>query len=412
LIIFPAAEIGVKYWNSIYIQFDRGECWFSQSQCDDALRLLGLQPDDEKDPNVYNVRMMNYGGTPGANDGGWAWWLDGQRIPDEVLRSLDGQMLLPEECRDTLRNIVMNEREALAAREIKLRTEIEAPNHHEAPERATILKGTDGALYDRYFRTQTAAYHKATKAIRELHEKPLEPAPPDGPDPDPQEGGRGDAAAAEPSQAEPAAAAAAPEPVRPDSSVIPETSAGPPVPSRHAEPARDAPGAGQAAAAEPPGSCPAGGDPRHPGLGDGFQASMAGDGPEQQPLPGPGVPGDEAVAPQDRETAVAVHSVDLAPPPPRATFLVEAARHLAAQATAAGPAPAAASEAAAEGARLAHAVPQTMTQAVHLKEDMTSQSAEAKAPKEIRFDPAGAAPGDGQRPGAGCQARVRDPPGH
>jgi hypothetical protein len=60
----------IKYWNSICIQFDRGECWFSQSQCDDALRLLGLQPDDEKDPNVYNVRMMNYGATPGRTTQG------------------------------------------------------------------------------------------------------------------------------------------------------------------------------------------------------------------------------------------------------------------------------------------------------------------------------------------------------
>jgi hypothetical protein len=92
-------------------------------------------------------------------------------------------MLLPEECRDTLRAIVMNEREELAALERKLRTAIEQPNHDESEDRATILKGKDGALYDRYYRNQTSAYHRATKAIRELHEKPLEPAPPDDPDP-------------------------------------------------------------------------------------------------------------------------------------------------------------------------------------------------------------------------------------
>jgi hypothetical protein len=101
-------------------------------------------------------------------------------------------MLLPEECRDTLRHIVMNEREELAALQCELRTAIEEPNHDESEDRASILKGTDGALYDRYFRTQTAAYHKATRAIRELHEKPLKPAPPDGPDP--QEGASGDPA--------------------------------------------------------------------------------------------------------------------------------------------------------------------------------------------------------------------------
>jgi hypothetical protein len=333
----------IKYWNSICIQFDRGEHWFSQNQCDDALRLLGLQPDDGKDPNVHNFRMMNYGATPGATAEGMAWWLAPERIPDDVLRSLDGMMLLPEECRDTLRNIVTREREALAALEIKLRTQIEAPNHDEAPERATILKGTDGALYDRYFRTQTAAYHKATKAIRELHEKPLEPAPPDGPDPDPDphEGAPGDAAATEPTRDPPAAAVVAPEPTRAESSHIVPTSTGGAVPARPEEPQwqGDAPSAGRAAAVERPGSCPAGGDPSHPGFGDGFQTSMAGDRPEQRPLPEPRVPGGVAVAPQDMDTAVAVPPVDLAPPPPRPTFLVEAARHLAAQAIAAGPAP-------------------------------------------------------------------------
>jgi hypothetical protein len=359
--------------NSICIQFDRGEYWFSQSQCDDALRLLGLQPDDEKDPNMYNVRMMNYGATPGANDAGWAGWLDRQRIPDAVRRHFDGQMLLQEECRDTLRHIVMTEREELAALQRELRTAIEAPNHDESEDWATILKGKDGALYDRYYRTQTSACHRATKAIRELHEEPLEPAPPD--DRDPQGSGRGDAAVAEPSQGEPGSAAAAPEPMRADSSFIHPTPAGPQVPSRQGEPQRDA-------REERP-----------------------------QPVPELGVQGSEAVAPEDMETAVAVGSVDLAPPPPRPTFLVEAARCLAAQGAAAGPVPAAASEAAADRARLPAAVPQLTTQVIISQDDRTSQSAEAKAPKEIRFDRAGSAPGDGQRPVAGCEARARGPTG-
>jgi hypothetical protein len=292
--------------------------------------------------------MMNYYATPEATAEGMAWWLDRQRIPDDVLRSLDGMMLLPEECRDSVRNIVTREREALAALEIKLRTKIETPNHDEAPGRATILKGTDGALYDRYFRTQTAAYHKATKAIRELHEKPLEPAPPDGPDPDPHEGAPADPAAAEPTREPPVAAAASPEPMRAESShIVPTSAAGPAAPAQ-GEPQGDAQSAGQAVAVERPGSCPAGADPSHPGLwevvppaaagpvparpedpqpqgaassagrtvaverrrscpaggepsqpglGDGFQASMARDGLEQRPLPEPGVPGDEAVPP-------------------------------------------------------------------------------------------------------------------
>jgi hypothetical protein len=202
--------------------------------------------------------------------------------------------------------------------------------------------------------------------------------------------------------------------MRPDAAVILPTSADPQVPSRQGEPPGDAPSAGQAVAVERPGSWPAGGDSSHPGLCEGFRPSMAGDDPEErpQPLPEPGVPGDAAVAPEDTETAVAVRSADLAPPPPRPTFLVEAARCLAAQATAAGPAPAATSEAAADRARLPEAVPQLTTQVVISQEDRASQSAEAKAPKEIRFDPAGAAPGDGQRPVAGCEARARGPTGN
>jgi hypothetical protein len=65
----------IKYWNSICRQFDRGELWFSASQCDDALRLLGRQPDEASD-DVYNVRMMNYGASPEACAKGWASWLD------------------------------------------------------------------------------------------------------------------------------------------------------------------------------------------------------------------------------------------------------------------------------------------------------------------------------------------------
>jgi hypothetical protein len=93
----------IKYWKSICIQFDRGELWFSESQCDDALRLLGYQPEEERDANVYNIRMMNYGASPEACAAGWDFWLDPARIPDAVLRHLDHQMPQPAECRETLR---------------------------------------------------------------------------------------------------------------------------------------------------------------------------------------------------------------------------------------------------------------------------------------------------------------------
>jgi hypothetical protein len=166
----------IKYWNSICIQFDRGELWFSESQCDDALRLLGHQPEEKRDDNVYSVRMMNYGASPEACAEGWAWWLDRKRIPDAVLRHLDNQMPLPEECRDTLKQIVTGEREALEELEAELR-EIEDADRAEATERALVLKGKKAALWDRYQRMNTSSHHRAERSLKEGLRRPLEPAP-------------------------------------------------------------------------------------------------------------------------------------------------------------------------------------------------------------------------------------------
>jgi hypothetical protein len=166
----------IKYWNSICIQFDRGEYWLSDSQCDDALRLLSHQPEDERDDNVYSLRMMNYGASPEACAEGWAWWLDRKRIPDAVLRHLDNQMPLPEECRDTLKHIVTSEREALEELEAELR-EIEDADRAQATERALILKGKKAALWDRYQRMNTSSHHRAERSLKEGLRKPLEPAP-------------------------------------------------------------------------------------------------------------------------------------------------------------------------------------------------------------------------------------------
>jgi hypothetical protein len=166
----------IKYWNSICRQFDRGELWFSDSQCDDALRLLSHQPEDERDDNVHSLRMMNYGASPEACAEGWAWWLDRKRIPDAVLRHLDNQMPLPEECRDTLKHIVTGEREALEELEAELR-EIEDADRAQATERALILKGKKAALWDRYQRMNTSSHHRAERSLKEGLRKPLEPAP-------------------------------------------------------------------------------------------------------------------------------------------------------------------------------------------------------------------------------------------
>jgi hypothetical protein len=197
----------IKYWNSICVQFDRGEYWFSPSQCDDALRLLGYKPEEERDDNVYNLRMANYGASPEACPEGWAWWLDRKRIPDAVLRHLDNQMPLPEECRDTLRHIVTAERQDLEELEAELH-EIEDADRAEATERALVLKGKKAALWDCYQRMNTSSHHRAERSLKEGLRQPLEPAPgewterdtagPAGPPPDAEASEEADGVTAEP----------------------------------------------------------------------------------------------------------------------------------------------------------------------------------------------------------------------
>jgi hypothetical protein len=174
----------IKYWNSICVQFDRGELWFSESQCDDALRLLGDQPEDERDDNVYSVRMMNYGASPEACAEGWGWWLDRARIPDAVVRHLGGQMPLPAECRETLRGMVTRERQELEELEAELR-EIEDADRAQATEQAFVLKGKKAALFERYSRMNTSQHHRAEKALKDGLRKPLAPAPGEWTDRDP-----------------------------------------------------------------------------------------------------------------------------------------------------------------------------------------------------------------------------------
>jgi hypothetical protein len=123
-----------------------------------------------------SFKVMDYGASPEACAEGWAWWLDRKRLPDAVLRHLDNQMLLPEECRDTLRHIVTAEREALEELEAELR-EIEDADRAQATERALVLKGKKAALFDRYSRMNTSQHHRAEKSLKDGLRKPLEPAP-------------------------------------------------------------------------------------------------------------------------------------------------------------------------------------------------------------------------------------------
>jgi hypothetical protein len=114
-------------------------------------------------------------------------------------------------------------------------------------------------------------------------------------------------------------------------------------------------------------------------------------------------PGDAAGA--SEETIARL--LALAPPPPRPTYLVEAARRLAALAITDHAAP----EPAAERALLCEGAPAAATQVAIPHKEVTTHSAQKNAPKEIPCGRANAAPAGCRSPAADCEAGVAGPPG-
>jgi hypothetical protein len=400
-----------SFWDSICLQFDRGEHWFSRSQADDALRLLGCDPADEKDDNVYNFRMLNYAASPEATAAGIAWWLDRTRIPDAVLRHLDGMGLVQEECRENLHRWVTKEREELAALECELRTEIEEPALAEAAQRALILKDDKAANYDRYFRMQTSAFHRAEKSLKESLRKPLQPAPGPAPPPPPGDGPRNEGLSEHPPLGRRGwGGGQADAVVRGTTPLYPPFVRG------------DEDAVSQATDLDDEKTVPLSGD--GPDVSRGvaeiaettFEEPVAATPEAMRPdsslMVEPSALPDEAdatIVPADTERLATASLLAMAPPPPRASYLVETARRLIAQATTDGPPPSTPSAAPAGCIRGPYEVALREMQVTMGQEDMATDLADENAPKEIRSGTAGP-PGSGPLPAAGHPAGVHDPP--
>jgi hypothetical protein len=354
--------------------------------------------------------MLNYAASPEATEAGIAWWLE--RIPDAVLRHLDGMGLVQEECRENLHRWVTEERNSLAALECELRTEIEEPALAQAAERALVLKGDKAANYDRYFRSQTSAFHRAEKSLKESLRKPLQPGPepaPPAPPGDGPEGSGGVAAAAE-TMPEPAAARSdavargvaedaettleQPEEVSGDvAETMPEPAVG------AAEDVSRGVAEGAEKTLEEPVRAVAALESRRTDSASIVEPSAAAD------------EDDDAVVPEEADVLDTASLLALAPPPPRATYLVETARRLIAQASGDGSPGSTPSAAPAGRIRGPHEVGIRATQATTEQEDKTTNSASENAPKEIRFDTARPTSSSGPLPLAGRPVGVPDPSG-
>jgi hypothetical protein len=118
---------------------------------------------------------------------------------------------------------------------------------------------------------------------------------------------------------------------------------------------------------------------------------------------------DEAIVTADTGELATASLLAMAPPPPRASYLVETARRLIAQAATDGPPPSTPSAAPAGCIRGPYGVALRETQVTMVQEDRTTDSADENAPKEIRFGTT-APPGNGRLPAAGRPAGVHDPP--
>jgi hypothetical protein len=121
--------------------------------------------------------------------------------------------------------------------------------------------------------------------------------------------------------------------------------------------------------------------------------------------------GDAAAAPEESEVLDIASLLALAPPPPRATYLVETARRLIAQASGDGTPASTLSAARAGCIREPYEVGVRATQVTTEQEDKTTNSASENAPKEIRFDTARPTPSSGPLPLAARPVGVPDPSG-
>ena len=61
-------------WSELKSHLDEDGCWYANTHRDRALRLLGKQPEDRKDEDVYWLCLINLAAWSGAKQQGLAWY--------------------------------------------------------------------------------------------------------------------------------------------------------------------------------------------------------------------------------------------------------------------------------------------------------------------------------------------------
>jgi hypothetical protein len=157
----------IEQWDGLKSGLDRNGCWFANSDCEQALRLLGKTPDLFcTDHDVFWFQFVNLSAHPSPPEGRLEWFLDNQRM-----HGTSGRLLIDcdptdhEESVKELRAIVESQLQGLRGREERLRLGIEEPGRAEAGDRALLLTGPEGSLWLRYERMHDAAFHRAYKSL-------------------------------------------------------------------------------------------------------------------------------------------------------------------------------------------------------------------------------------------------------
>jgi hypothetical protein len=163
----PGCRWLIERWEGLKSGLERDGCWSAHADCDEALRLLGQEPDPfGTDHDVFWFHFVNLAAHPDPPEGRLAWFLDHQPVHATCGRRLvacdptDREASVRE-----LRALVAGQLEELRGREERLRREIEGPGRAEAGDRALLLMGPEGALWLRYERMHDAMFHRAYKAL-------------------------------------------------------------------------------------------------------------------------------------------------------------------------------------------------------------------------------------------------------
>ena len=132
---------------------------------DRALRLCGQLPDSfEGGPLAYLVRYFNLYSHAHPNPELAAFLDDPKRIPPSLRGTFGAARPEVSESRAALRELVLNEVEALESRRTRLQALADA-DRAGATDRAVLLGGAEGALLLRYEKMHDGIFHRAYSAL-------------------------------------------------------------------------------------------------------------------------------------------------------------------------------------------------------------------------------------------------------